>query len=79
MTVTPIRRSGREDRSDKKRSYFERPDDKEDQDRNEDKERKESTQQFIKGLSKQYAEVRDSLYDSLADNTSLLLGYLHKY
>ena len=77
--VTPIRRGGRDDRPDKKRSYFERPDDKEDQDRNEDKERKESTQQFIKGLSKHYAEVGDSLYDSLADNTSLLLGYLHKY
>ncbi|KAF6031780.1 IK [Bugula neritina] len=47
---------GREDRGNRHTSYFEKPDDRSDMEKISEKERKESASQFLKGLSKQYAE-----------------------
>lgn len=49
-------RGGREDRGNRHTSYFEKPDDRSDMEKISEKERKESASQFLKGLSKQYAE-----------------------
>lgn len=51
-------RGGREDRGNRHTSYFEKPDDRSDMEKISEKERKESASQFLKGLSKQYAEVQ---------------------
>ncbi|XP_067928502.1 protein Red-like [Watersipora subatra] len=50
------RRDDRDDKNDRKRSYFDKPVERSDMDMTTEKDRKESTSQFIKGLSKQYEQ-----------------------